>query len=416
MKKKMYNIKLIKKHNKNCSGSLTQRDFGKNLLNNDSVEEFILSKTLPKIFSYRKKNDFKKNHSNSFLSTISNTKIKEEMINLRDEINQKNCKLQELKFAYSKLTNENNSIMKLLDDIISKSKTTENPIKLNRSNSQKSEIKMTKSTYKKLKRIDNLSILKNKILKIKTQISSVNSERKDLEKQSKITKLKEKSNELLEIVNQYENLKFKNDNLLKKMLIVQTENKNENKSLEYARTINKLYNNENNNLENSFNLLHQEKIIKKRNIEIKNANENKLKYQYNTINNLLKELTLELNTHKNNINEISELKRNKENAKKIIEANKTILNNLNEENKKLDDSIKQLKLNLQQLKNKINEKENIYIKQESIFNKENEEIKNKIIFLKESIYEENIKIESNLSLLKKEKGKNSKDLKYKNKK
>ena len=45
------------------------------------------------------------------------------MINLRDEINQKNCKLQELKFAYSKLTNENNSIMKLLDDIISKSKT-----------------------------------------------------------------------------------------------------------------------------------------------------------------------------------------------------------------------------------------------------------------------------------------------------
>ena len=68
------------------------------------------------------------------------------------------------------------------------------------------------------------------------------------------------------------------------------------------------------------------------------------------------------------------------------------------------------------MKNKINEKEIIYIKQESIFNKENEEIKNKIIFLKESIYEENIKIESNLSLLKKEKGKNSKDLKYKNKK
>ena len=70
-------------------------------------------------------------------------------------------------------------------------------------------VKMTKSTYKKLKRIDNLSILKNKILKIKTRINLVNSERKDLEKQSKIIKLKEKSNVLLEITNQYENLKLK---------------------------------------------------------------------------------------------------------------------------------------------------------------------------------------------------------------
>ena len=79
------------------------------------------------------------------------------MINLRDDINKKNFKLKELKLAYSKLTKENNSITKLLDDIISKSKLIENPIKLNRCNSQKSEVKMTKSTYKKLKRVDNLS-------------------------------------------------------------------------------------------------------------------------------------------------------------------------------------------------------------------------------------------------------------------
>ena len=65
----------------------------KKLLNNDSVDEFILIKTLPKIFNYRKKM-IKNNNSKSFLSTISNSKIKKEMINLRDEINQKNFKLK----------------------------------------------------------------------------------------------------------------------------------------------------------------------------------------------------------------------------------------------------------------------------------------------------------------------------------
>ena len=55
-------------------------------------------------------------------------------------------------------------------------------------------------------------------------------------------------------------------------------------------------------------------------------------------------------------------------------------------------------------------KKNIYIKQESLFNKENEEIKNQIIFLKESIYEENMQLEYNLSLLQKEKGKNNKEV------
>ena len=410
MKKKMFNINLIKKHIKNCSGPLTERDFRKSVLNNDSVDDFILSKTLPKLFSYHKNNDFKKNHSNSFISTISNSKIKEEMINLRDEINKNNFKLKVLKMAYSKLTKENNSIMKLLDDIISRSKTNVKLIKLNRSKSQNSEIKMTNSTYKQLKRIDHLSILRNKIIKIKTRINSINSEKKDLEKQSKIIKLKEKSNDLLEIINQYENLKLKNDNLLKKIKLAESENKNENKSLDYSRSINKLYNNENKNLENTLNLLNQEKMINKKNIEIKNVNENKLKYQYNTINNLLKELTYESNIHKNNINGISELKKNKENSKKIIEDNKTIINKLNEENKKLKDSFEQLNLNLQELKNKLHEKKNIYIKQESLFNKENEEIKNQIIFLKESIYEENMQLEYNLSLLQKEKGKNNKEV------
>ena len=410
MKKKFFNINLVKKHDKNCSGPLTQRDFGTNLLNNESVDDFVFSKTLSKLFSHRKNNDFKKNRDDSFLSTISNSKVKEEMINLRDDINKKNFKLKELKLAYSKLTKENNSITKLLDDIISKSKLIENPIKLNRCNSQKSEVKMTKSTYKKLKRVDNLSILKNKILKIKTRINLVNSERKDLEKQSKIIKLKEKSNDLLEIINQYENLKLKNDILIKKISFAENENQNENKSLEYARSIYKIYNNENKILENTYNLLNQKKIIKKKNLEIKNANENKLKYQYNTSNNILKELTFELNIYKNNIKELSELKRNKENSKKIIKDNKIILNNLIEENKKFNIIFEHLKTNLQELKNKLNEKENIYIKQESILNKENEEIKNQIIFLKESIYEENIKLGYNSSLLKKEKGKNNKDL------
>ena len=33
MKKKFFNINLVKKHDKNCSGPLTQRDFGTNFTN-----------------------------------------------------------------------------------------------------------------------------------------------------------------------------------------------------------------------------------------------------------------------------------------------------------------------------------------------------------------------------------------------
>lgn len=54
MKKKFFNINLVKKHDKNCSGPLTQRDFGTNLLNNESVDDFVFSKTLSKLFSHRK--------------------------------------------------------------------------------------------------------------------------------------------------------------------------------------------------------------------------------------------------------------------------------------------------------------------------------------------------------------------------
>ena len=369
----------IKNDSNNNSISTNIRNCGLKLLNNDSIDHLIPNKTLPRLFKIGRNKIMNHNRNNSFILKSKN-KIKEEMIHLRKEINKQNLKLKELKLSNSKLSNENNSIVKILDDVINESKTTENPIKLKRNNSQQSEIKMTKTTYKILKNIDNISSIKHRILNVRSKLNCINSERKDLEEESKIIKLKEKSKNLFDIINQVDDLKKKNENLGKKLFTYEIENQIENKKLEYAKTLNKKYNQENENLDNKYNELYQQQMIYKKNVDVKLANENKLKYQFSSLKNIIKELNSDINNHKNNILNIDELKNLKQKSKLIIEDNKKILNILNEENIKYNENIELLLLQIQELKNKIYEKENNLIKKEKNVNKENEIIKNEIFF------------------------------------
>ena len=369
----------IKNDSNNNSISTNIRNCGLKLLNNDSIDHLIPNKTLPRLFKIGRNKIMNHNRNNSFILKSKN-KIKEEMIHLRKEINKQNLKLKELKLSNSKLSNENNSIVKILDDVINESKTTENPIKLKRNNSQQLEIKMTKTTYKILKNIDNVSSIKHRILNVRSKLNCINSERKDLEEESKIIKLKEKSKNLFDIINQVDDLKKKNENLGKKLFNYEIENQIENKKLEYAKTLNKKYNQENENLDNKYNELYQQQMIYKKNVDVKLANENKLKYQFSSLKNIIKELNSDINNHKNNILNIDELKNLKQKSKLIIEDNKKILNILNEENIKYNENIELLLLQIQELKNKIYEKENNLIKKEKNVNKENEIIKNEIFF------------------------------------
>ena len=369
----------IKNDSNNNSISTNIRNCGLKLLNNDSIDHLIPNKTLPRLFKIGRNKIMNHNRNNSFILKTKN-KIKEEMIHLRKEINKQNLKLKELKLSNSKLSNENNSIVKILDDVINESKTTENPIKLKRNNSQQLEIKMTKTTYKILKNIDNVSSIKHRILNVRSKLNCINSERKDLEEESKIIKLKEKSKNLFDIINQVDDLKKKNENLGKKLFTYEIENQIENKKLEYAKTLNKKYNQENENLDNKYNELYQQQMIYKKNVDVKLANENKLKYQFSSLKNIIKELNSDINNHKNNILNIDELKNLKQKSKLIIEDNKKILNILNEENIKYNENIELLLLQIQELKNKIYEKENNLIKKEKNVNKENEIIKNEIFF------------------------------------
>ena len=367
----------IKNDSNNNSISTNIRNCGLKLLNNDSIDHLIPNKTLPRLFKIGRNKIMNHNRNNSFILKSKN-KIKEEMIHLRKEINKQNLKLKELKLSNSKLSNENNSIVKILDDVINESKTTENPIKLKRNNSQQLEIKMTKTTYKILKNIDNVSSIKHRILNVRSKLNCINSERKDLEEESKIIKLKEKSKNLFDIINQVDDLKKKNENLGKKLFTYEIENQIENKKLEYAKTLNKKYNQENENLDNKYNELYQQQMIYKKNVDVKLANENKLKYQFSSLKNIIKELNSDINNHK--ILNIDELKNLKQKSKLIIEDNKKILNILNEENIKYNENIELLLLQIQELKNKIYEKENNLIKKEKNVNKENEIIKNEIFF------------------------------------
>ena len=369
----------IKNDSNNNSISTNIRNCRLKLLNNDSIDHLIPNKTLPRLFKIGRNKIMNHNRNNSFILKTKN-KIKEEMIHLRKEINKQNLKLKELKLSNSKLSNENNSIVKILDDVINESKTTENPIKLKRNNSQQLEIKMTKTTYKILKNIDNVSSIKHRILNVRSKLNCINSERKDLEEESKIIKLKEKSKNLFDIINQVDDLKKKNENLGKKLFTYEIENQIENKKLEYAKTLNKKYNQENENLDNKYNELYQQQMIYKKNVDVKLANENKLKYQFSSLKNIIKELNSDINNHKNNILNIDELKNLKQKSKLIIEDNKKILNILNEENIKYNENIELLLLQIQELKNKIYEKENNLIKKEKNVNKENEIIKNEIFF------------------------------------
>ena len=369
----------IKNDSNNNSIFTNIRNCGLKLLNNDSIDHLIPNKTLPRLFKIGRNKIMNHNRNNSFILKSKN-KIKEEMIHLRKEINKQNLKLKELKLSNSKLSNENNSIVKILDDVINESKTTENPIKLKRNNSQQLEIKMTKTTYKILKNIDNVSSIKHRILNVRSKLNCINSERKDLEEESKIIKLKEKSKNLFDIINQVDDLKKKNENLGKKLFTYEIENQIENKKLEYAKTLNKKYNQENENLDNKYNELYQQQMIYKKNVDVKLANENKLKYQFSSLKNIIKELNSDINNHKNNILNIDELKNLKQKSKLIIEDNKKILNILNEENIKYNENIELLLLQIQELKNKIYEKENNLIKKEKNVNKENEIIKNEIFF------------------------------------
>ena len=353
----------IKNDSNNNSISTNIRNCGLKLLNNDSIDHLIPNKTLPRLFKIGRNKIMNHNRNNSFILKSKN-KIKEEMIHLRKEINKQNLKLKELKLSNSKLSNENNSIVKILDDVINESKTTENPIKLKRNNSQQLEIKMTKTTYKILKNIDNVSSIKHRILNVRSKLNCINSERKDLEEESKIIKLKEKSKNLFDIINQVDDLKKKNENLGKKLFTYEIENQIENKKLEYAKTLNKKYNQENENLDNKYNELYQQQMIYKKNVDVKLANENKLKYQFSSLKNIIKELNSDINNHKNNILNIDELKNLKQKSKLIIEDNKKILNILNEENIKYNENIELLLLQIQELKNKIYEKENNLIKKE----------------------------------------------------
>ena len=368
----------IKNDSNNNSISTNIRNCGLKLLNNDSIDHLIPNKTLPRLFKIGRNKIMNHNRNNSFILKTKN-KIKEEMIHLRKEINKQNLKLKELKLSNSKLSNENNSIVKILDDVINESKTTENPIKLKRNNSQQLEIKMTKTTYKILKNIDNVSSIKHRILNVRSKLNCINSERKDLEEESKIIKLKEKSKNLFDIINQVDDLKKKNENLGKKLFTYEIENQIENKKLEYAKTLNKKYNQENENLDNKYNELYQQQMIYKKNVDVKLANENKLKYQFSSLKNIIKELNSDINNHNNNILYIDELKNLKQKSKLIIEDNKKILNILNEENIKYNENIELLLLQIQELKNKIYEKENNLIKKEKNVNK-NEIIKNEIFF------------------------------------
>ena len=369
----------IKNDSNNNSKSANLRNFGLKLLNNDSIDHLIPNKTLPRLFKIGRNKIMNHNRNNSFILKTKN-KIKEEMIHLRKEINKQNLKLKELKLSNTKLSNENNSIVKILDDVINESKTSENPIKLKRNNSQQSEIKMTKTTYKILKNIDNVSSIKHRILNVRSKLNCINSERKDLEEESKITKLKEKSKNLFDIINQVDDLKKKNENLGKQISYYKIENQIENKKLEYAKTLNKKYNKENENLENKYNELYQQQMIYKKNVDVKLANENKLKYQFSSLKNIIKELNSDINNHNNNILYIDELKNLKQKSKLIVEDNKKILNILNEENIKYNENIELLLLQIQELKNKIYEKQNNLIKKEKNVNKENEIIKNEIFF------------------------------------
>ena len=369
----------IKNDSNNNSISTNIRNCRLKLLNNDSIDHLIPNKTLPRLFKIGRNKIMNHNRNNSFILKSKN-KIKEEMIHLRKEINKQNLKLKELKLSNSKLSNENNSIVKILDDVINESKTTENPIKLKRNNSQQLEIKMTKTTYKILKNIDNVSSIKHRILNVRSKLNCINSERKDLEEESKIIKLKEKSKNLFDIINQVDDLKKKNENLGKKLFTYEIENQIENKKLEYAKTLNKKYNQENENLDNKYNELYQQQMIYKKNVDVKLANENKLKYQFSSLKNIIKELNSDINNHNNNILYIDELKNLKQKSKLIVEDNKKILNILNEENIKYNENIELLLLQIQELKNKIYEKENNLIKKEKNVNKENEIIKNEIFF------------------------------------
>ncbi len=368
----------FKNDSNNNSISANIRNCGLKLLNNDSIDHLIPNKTLPRLFKIGRNKIMNHNRNNSFILKTKN-KIKEEMIHLRKEINKQNLKLKELKLSNTKLSNENNSIVKILDDVINESKTSENPIKLKRNNSQQSEIKMTKTTYKILKNIDNVSSIKHRILNVRSKLNCINSERKDLEEESKIIKLKEKSKNLFDIINQVDDLKKKNENLGKKLSYYEIENQIENKKLEYAKTLNKKYNQENENLENKYNELYQQQMIYKKNVDVKLANENKLKYQFSSLKNIIKELNSDINNHNNNILNIDELKNLKQKSKLIVEDNKKILNILNEENIKYNENIELLLLQIQELKNKIYEKQNNLIKKEKNVNK-NEIIKNEIFF------------------------------------
>ena len=336
---------------------------------------------------------------------LSNEKMKGKIISMKKELNTKNFELHELKLAHSKLENEKEENLKILDSVIIESKTTDKPIELNRSKSMK-EMTITVNSYNKLKIANSISNLKRQIVLYQRLIKEKETEMKSLENESKVVKLIEKNNLLLSTVNKISALSDSCEMMEGEIKEKEKKAKEDKETRDYYKA---LYLNLKNDNEVIIEKYNGKKEEQNKNIEMISQQQekfNSLKFQMNTIKQQEMQRDKEIASMTKKKNSIEDVKDELERTKEKIEKTDQLIKEIKEENEIMNKTMKEVEYEKDECSKKLQSKEKVRKKNKSnengirmnkeieSLNKEIEEIKKENYELKRTITEEQKKIET----------------------
>lgn len=332
-------------------------------------------------------------------SEMSNKKLKERIINLKKELNKKIFELHELKLSNNKLEMEKESNLKILDNAIIESKTTDKPIELNRSKSVK-EMTISISSYNKLKEANNISNLKRQIALYQRMIREKENEMKSLENESKIVKLIEKNNLLLSTINEITSLTDACEECESIITVKEKQLKEDCSTREYYKALNLNLKSDNELLQEKYDKLHEEQNKHLSIVAQYEERSNSLKFQYNTIKQQETSKEKEINNYHIKIDTIPEIKNEINENTKIMDSNNKIIKNLKDDNERQNNIINELEEEKQSTMDEIENKKKEKKKKRFADNNIIEKTKKEIILIENDISnfkDENEKLKNEIS-------------------
>lgn len=330
---------------------------------------------------------------------MPNEKLKERIINLKKELNRKNCELHELKLSNNKLEMEKESNLKILDNVIIESKTTDKPIELNRSRSVK-EMTISISSYNKLKEANNISNLKRQIALYQRMIREKENEMKSLENESKVVRLIEKNNLLLSTINDITSLTEACEEYEHIITEKEKQFKEDSSTREYYKALNLNLKSDNEILQEQYDKLHEEQNKHLSTVAQYEERSNSLKFQYNTIKQQEIARDKEIKNYNTKIDTIPELRNEINENKKIMDSNSKLIKNLQDDNERQSNIINELEEEKQSTMDQIETKEKERKKKRLAENNTIEKTKKEIILIENnisSVKDDNEKIKNEIA-------------------